>query len=48
MRTLFQERYRNRIQITIGVRRRERSLEIPSVVTQVKDEKLGEVNGGGK
>jgi len=39
MRALFQERCRNRIQITISVR----SLETSSIVTQVKDEKLGGV-----
>jgi len=43
MRTLFQERCRNRIQITIGVRRLRKEFRNSSMVTQVKDEKLGGV-----
>jgi len=47
MRLLFQERYRNNeSQLVSG--ERDRSLELSSVLTQVKDEKLGGVNGGGK
>jgi len=46
MRTLFQERCRNRIQITIGVRRLRE--EFRNLISEVKDEKLGGVNGGGK
>jgi len=48
MRALFQEKCRNRIQITIGVRRlKEEFIETSSMVTQVKDEKLGGGKGGG-
>jgi len=49
MRALFQEICRNRIQITISVRRLREEFKnlISVVVTQVKDEKLGGVNGGG-
>jgi len=49
MRALFQERCRNRIQITISVRRlKGEFIETSSMITQVKDEKLGGVKGGGK
>ena len=45
MRTLFQKRCRNRIKITIGVRILKQLARQSSIVTGVKEEKQGGVNG---
>jgi len=47
MRALFQERSRNRIKSKLVYGDRERSLETSSEVTQVNEERLGGVKGGG-